>query len=503
MPLELAHKKSARQLAIILCMSSVAAQSANGALPGKMTLEGKSIDIVVDDHLVTTTASGEKLSPFRFFSEGQQRGGGYLTSSVIVSGEKISDLVEKFGPKLKPIPFTDAYIIKTSSPVSALELAESLQDNGSIRYAHPDLILPLDIRNSPTSEPYFSAQWNLSNQGQRGGTPGVDMGIESAWRVTHGSANTVIGLLDVGFEQNHKDLSEAWFVNEREIPGNKKDDDGNGLIDDVSGWNFSTNSNKLIYGAGPQHGTATAGVIGARANGIGITGVCPECKILPVVVSGRVSEDASGIGYAVAMGADLLSNSWGYALESPRTDVVSDALTRAARQSRQGKGMPILFAMHNSDVNDCRGNFPDISAHPDVIAVSSIDHNDVKVQNSGHGPCLAFLGPSAGSTVNGIPATDRPGEAGYNKDGQGNFEDLDFHNGFWGTSAATPNVAGLFALLLSHEPELTREQALSRVKASAIKANPGAAQYDPQTGHSLRYGFGRAHAGRLFDLTEK
>ncbi len=98
-----------------------------------------------------------------------------------------------------------------------------------------------------------------------------------------------------------------------------------------------------------------------------------------------------------------------------------------------------------------------------------------------------------------LPATDRPGEAGYNKDGQGNFEDLDFHNGFWGTSAATPNVAGLFALLLTHEPNLTREEALSRMKASAIKANPAAAQYNPSTGHSLHYGFGRAHAGRLFE----
>jgi subtilisin family serine protease len=324
------------------------------------------------------------------------------------------------------------------------------------------------------------------------------MGIEAAWHVTTGNPNTIVGLLDVGFEQNHKDLTEAWFINEREIPGNKKDDDGNGLIDDVSGWNFSTNSNKLIYGAGPQHGTATAGVIGARANGIGITGVCPDCKILPVVVSGRVSEDASAIGYAVAMGATILSNSWGYALESPRTDVVTEALTRAARQGRGGKGVPILFAMRNSGVNDCRETLPDISSHPDVIAVSSIDHNDVKVPNSAFGSCLAFLGPSSGSTANGIPATDRPGEAGYNKDGQGNFEDLDFHNGFWGTSAATPNVAGLFALLLSHEPNLTREEALSRMKASAIKANPEAAQYNSQTGHSLHYGYGRAHAGRLF-----
>ncbi len=468
-------------------------------ISGTLTLGEWTLSVTVEDQIVMSTQSGEHMSPVRFFHDGKAQGGGFLTSSVIIGSEHIADVKINADQTPKPIPFTDAYIIRTDSPATALRVAMELQSQKSVRYAHPDLILPLDVRSAPTGEPYFSSQWNLSNQGQRGGTPGVDMGIESAWAVTRGSPSTIVAVLDVGFEQNHRDLTEAWFINPREIPANKKDDDGNGLIDDVSGWNFSTNSNKLIYGSAPQHGTATAGIVGARVNGIGITGVCPECVVLPVVVSGRVSEDASAIGYAQAMGATVLSNSWGYALESPQTDIVSEALARVARQGRGGRGTPILFAMRNSGVNDCRATFPDISAHPDVIAVSSIDHNDVKVPNSAFGPCLALLGPSSTSSVNGIPATDRPGEAGYNKDGQGNFEELDFHNGFWGTSAATPNVAGLFALLLSHEPELTREQALSRVKASAIKANPEAAQYSPSTGHSLHYGYGRAHAGRLFN----
>jgi subtilisin family serine protease len=230
--------------------------------------------------------------------------------------------------------------------------------------------------------------------------------------------------------------------------------------------------------------------------------VCPECSILPIVVTGRVSEDASGIGYAVSRGAMVMTNSWGYALESPRTDIVSEALTNAALRGRGGKGIPILFAMRNAEVNDCRDQGPDISAHPHVIAISSIDLHDVKVPNSGWGPCLAFLGPSSGSTVHGIPSTDRTGSAGYNTNGIDNFEDVDFHIGFWGTSAATPQVAGLFALLLSHEPNLTREEALSRMKRSAIKASPEVAQYDPKTGHSLRYGYGRANGARLFKIAK-
>ena len=428
---------------------------------------------------------------------------GLMTSSVIIGGGGLSFL--KAHPEIlsiKPLLFSKAYVAKTKSPTHALKLARTLWAEKSVRYAHPDFIFPVEARSAQNewlaTDPYFEAQWNLKNTGQRGATPGVDIGVEGAWAVSRGSPNTVVGVLDVGFEQNHKDLVDAWFVNTREIPGNKKDDDGNGLIDDVRGWNFSINGNNLIYGAGPNHGTATAGVLVARSNDYGISGVCPECKVLPVVVSGHVSEDASAIGYAVAMGASILSNSWGYALESPKTDVVSEALTNAARRGRGGKGIPILFAMRNSGTDDCRANAPDISAHLDVIAVSSIDFHDVKVPNSGYGKCLAFLGPSSGTNVNGVPSTDRPGSAGYNTNGSNNFEDLDFHSAFWGTSAATPQVAGLFAILLSAEPNLTRDQALSRMKASAIKVNPESAAYDPVTGHSLKYGFGRASGMRLF-----
>ena len=430
------------------------------------------------------------------FSNGAR---GLMTSSLIIAASDFGFI--KSSPEIlwsKPLPFTDAYVARTSSPASALRLARELTSRTDVRYAHPDFVFPVESRSTEVLDPYFAAQWNLKNVGQNGATPGVDIGIESAWAVTKGSPSTIVGVLDLGFEQNHKDMMDAWYINPGEIAGNKKDDDGNGLIDDVRGWNFSINGNNLIYGAAPNHGTATAGIIGARSNDVGISGICPECKILPIVVSGRVSEDASAIGYAAAMGATVLSNSWGYALEAPRTDVVSEALTNAAARGRGGRGLPILFAMRNAATDDCRATSPDISAHPSVIAISSVDFNDRKVPNSGFGRCLQFLGPSSGSNVNGVPATDRPGVAGYNTNGSGNFDDLDFHSAFWGTSAATPQVAGLFALLLSREPGLSREQALSRMRDSAIKVNPGEAAYDPATGHSLKYGYGRANAETLF-----
>lgn len=483
-----------RRVAFTLALSASSQLAAGSPQSHLVRLSGVDQRLTVDLERAQTRA-GELMAPVTF-SNGSTA---WMASSVVV-GSNGADFA-KSSPDIRSVRrllFTDAYVVEVSSPKVALQLSHEFSAQKSVRYAHPDFIFAVEARGIDVSDPYFTAQWNLKNTGQNGATPGVDIGVESAWSVTRGSPNTTVAVLDLGFEQNHKDMLDAWYVNPREIPGNKKDDDGNGLIDDVRGWNFSINGSNLIYGAAPSHGTATAGIIGARSNDQGIVGICPSCKILPVVVSGRVSEDASAIGYAAAMGAAVLSNSWGYRLESPKTDVVTEALTSAAIRGRDGKGIPILFAMRNAATDDCRASAPDISAHPDVIAVSSIDFNDMKVQNSGFGKCLQFLGPSSGSNVNGVPATDRPGSAGYNTDGASNFEDLDFHSAFWGTSAATPQVAGLFALLLSREPGLTRDEALSRMRRSAIKANPAEAAYDPVTGHSLKYGYGRASALNLF-----
>lgn len=397
------------------------------------------------------------------------------------------------------IPDLAAFRVVLTTGLEALKWSEALADDPRVRFIHPDFKFPLEARDvDPAMEPLFKDQWNLENTGQSGGTVGADIDLRTAWRVTTGRPDVVIGLLDLGFEQDHEDLKDAWFVNAKEIPGNKKDDDGNGLIDDVSGWNFSTNRSNLIYGQNSKHGTATSGIIGARLNGRGVTGICPECKILPIVVSGKASEDAAAIMYAVKMGVNVMSNSWGYKLNPPQTDLVSEALAYAAHQGRGGKGIPIIFAMHNAAVDDCRSPHPDISGHPDVIAVSSVDHNDVKISESAFGECIAFVAPSSGSTLHGIVTTDRAGGNGYNADGVNNYMDLSYHNGFWGTSAAAPQVAGLYALLLSHEPGLTLLEANQRMRKSAVKVNPASAKYDVKTGHSKIYGYGRVSASKLF-----
>ena len=126
--------------------------------------------------------------------------------------------------------------------------------------------------------------------------------------------------------------------------------------------------------------------------------------------------------------------------------------------------------MPNSNINACRSGAPDISAHPDVIAVSSVDQSGKKIERSGYGTCLQFLGPTSPTADGGLTTTDRTGIKGFNKgDNDLDLEDLDYTSRFYGTSAATPAVAGVFGLVYSQDSSLSSEQALEQIKKSTTK----------------------------------
>jgi subtilisin family serine protease len=385
---------------------------------------------------------------------------------------------------------------RAASEGEALELANALGRKPGVAWAHPDFRVPLEARSLPTDEPFFSAQWNLHNTGQTGGVPSTDINVLPAWTAAGtGVPSTLVAVLDLGFEQAHPGLAPAWYVNTREIPGNKKDDDGNGLVDDVSGWNYAVNGTNLIYGMAPSHGTATSGVVGARADGAGTTGICPRCTVLPLVVDDSVENQAAAFAYAQRAGAAVISNSWGYRIGEPRFDVVINAIAAAATNGRGGLGTTIVFAMSNFGKDDCREPEPDISALPTVVAVSSIDHQGHRVEASGFGLCLEVIAPSSPSQAAGVPTTDRMGDKGYNTGSASDFDDLSYSNTFYGTSAAAPQVAGVFALLYSAKPSLTAADALRLVTRTATKIEAGVANYDATTGLSRTHGYGMINAG--------
>ena len=381
--------------------------------------------------------------------------------------------------------------VRFRAPVVAIAAANQLYHTTGVIFAHPDFQFRISKRTPQMVEPFFGKQWHLQNTGQSGGTIGADTRAAAAWGMTRGASSVVVAVIDLGFEQAHPDLQDAWLINPGEIPGNRIDDDHNGFVDDVMGWNFAIDGNNLIYGQASSHGTAVAGVIGARANGIGVSGICPECRVLPLVIEGKPSKDAAAFYYARSMGAAVISNSWGYDIEAPRTDLMVTAINEVALSGRGGKGTTIVFAMNNRNRDDCSGPYPDLSSLASVVAVSSIDHNDHKVTDSAWGNCLKLLAPSSGSTANGIVTTDRVGTNGYNPQVANNLPDQDYTNSFFGTSAAAPQVAAGFGLLYSLRPDLTGAQATDLMVRAADKVDASAAQYDPRTGHSNKYGYGR------------
>lgn len=391
------------------------------------------------------------------------------------------------GTTVADAPFAeDIAIVTTPSPEAALTLAEEMRLLPGVRWAHPDFHFQIESRSDPRGEPLFESQWHLDRAA-----------VPTAWETTTGSASTVVAAIDLGFESSHPDLADAWLVNLGEIAGNRRDDDANGLVDDVAGWNFAVGSANLIYGANSAHGTAVAGVIGARANGAGVTGICPGCRVLPLVIDNAVANAAAAFRYAATRGATVISNSWGYAVGTPTTDVVVEAINRVAQDGRSGKGTTIVFAMSNFHRDDCRGTEPDISSLPSVVAVSAVDKDDLKVEASGFGACLKLVAPSSGSEAGGVLTTDRPGTKGYNRgERPSDVPDLDYTNTFYGTSAATPQVTAAFALMYSRWPALTRDAALRRMLDTTDKIRPDLAGYDPRTGHSTLYGYGRINVGR-------
>jgi|GEM_PF-5673811 len=439
--------------------------------------------------------SGEKSSP------------GILTSWIVLRTKSGIVPPDSLAAALfiNEIPYSNgAWRLKLKSPSEALRHANMLATSRDVLFAHPDFVLEVEARGMVAEDaPYFDLQWNLYNHGQTSGTAGADINILPAWGETRGSADIVIADLDLGFEQDHPAMAGAWYQNKGEIPGNKIDDDKNGYKDDVSGWNFATNGTNLLYGASNKHGTATSGIVGARMNGPGTVGICPLCVILPVVVDNVPSNAAAAFYYAKAAGAAVITNSWGYTLNSPTTDIVVDAINNVATTGRGGRGTSIVFAMSNYPRNDCRPSNPDISAIPSVIAVAGSDHHDVKTTTSAFGPCLKILAPSSDTTSNAIMTIDRIGTNGYN-DGStaGNIPDANFTNSFYGTSAAAPQVSGVMALLYSLRPDATSAEVLTAVLAGADKINPSVANYNNE-GHSDLYGYGRLNAGKSISLIKR
>jgi thermitase len=261
---------------------------------------------------------------------------------------------------------------------TARAASRELEQLGSVVWAEPNL--PVKAGAAASDDPYFDELWGLQNSGQtvegHVGVPGVDVNALPAWDVTRG-AGTVVAVVDSGVAADHPDIAPAIWTNAGEIPGNGEDDDGNGLVDDVHGWDFWDWDNQPDdY---HSHGTHVAGTIAARANNqTGIAGVAPETKVMPVRVlndsaMGRTADVANGIAYAALNGADVINVSIGTPPEPdfPPSQAERDALDVAAAHD----AVVVVAAMNDSQNNDTGHSpiWPCNFADANLVCVAAID----------------------------------------------------------------------------------------------------------------------------------
>ncbi|WP_341531234.1 S8 family serine peptidase [Nostoc sp. UHCC 0302] len=262
------------------------------------------------------------------------------------------------------------------------------------------------------------------------------------WAKGYTGKGITVAVVDSGVDRNHPDLSSNIWKNTKEIAGNGKDDDRNGYIDDVYGWNFDGNNNNTLDKNG--HGTHVAGTIAGVKNGFGVTGIAYNAKIMPVKVlgdDGLGSETAiaNGIRYAVDNGANVINLSLGQ--DDPNNYLES------AVQYASNKGAIVIMAAGNESRS--QPYYPGNYAKNWGLTVGAVDKYD-------H---IAKFSNLSGANLNAYVTA--PGVGVYSTLPGNKYGSLN------GTSMATPHVAGVIALMLSAKKGLTDAQVRQIVTASA------------------------------------
>jgi thermitase len=326
------------------------------------------------------------------------------------------------------------------------------------------------------NDPFFFRQWGLNNDGTFSLSPsivGADVNMVEAWDITVGSSNVVMAVIDSGIKMDHPEFAGRILVNQLEL-NNGIDDDNNGYIDDILGWDFVNNDNDPTDDHG--HGTNVTGIAVANSNnGIGYTGVDWNCKLLPLKVlnqnnSGFNSNIIASIYYAINRGAHVISISIG---GSGFSTIYENAILAAYNQN-----IPVIACMMN--FNNNVSYYP--AAFSSSIAVGSTNSNDYR-------SVPFFWSPTSGSNYGNHIDVVGPGNFIYGLSHTSNTN----YNTYWGgTSQATPLVSGIVSLMLSIQPNLTVEEIRSILRNTAQDqvGNPN----EDVLGWDQFYGSGRVNA---------
>ncbi|QZZ23270.1 S8 family serine peptidase [Leptothermofonsia sichuanensis E412] len=409
----------------------------------------------------------------------------------------IAQILSELGLRqVKPvvgIPNTFVLELTPEATENPVKIANRLMQRSQVLTAEPDVVVRTQHLYRP-SDPLYPKQWHLNHSGGSQLAAGSHVSAEQAWDITRGIRSVVVAIMDDSVDLRHPDFQG---VGKLVAPRDFKDKDFLPMPVDAS----------------DNHGTSCAGVAVAEENGVGTVGIAPGCALMPIRTTGFLDDGAIEdlFGWAMTRGASVISCSWGpAAVYFPLSLRQRAALTRAATEGRNGKGCVIVFAAGNSNrptngtVNE-RG-WPNnvlsgqtawlggFTVHPDVITVSASTSLGKKAAYSNWGAEVSVCAPSNNAPPGfwlqqtgyiytppevrgplsglGIFTADRVGAEGY--------DPSSYTADFGGTSSACPLVAGVAALVLSVNPDLTAaevRQILQQTADKIVDTSP-----DPQFG---------------------
>ncbi len=348
--------------------------------------------------------------------------------------------------------------------VDEIALSRRLRQEDGVYWSHPDFAFHLVPLDRP-DDPYFEDQWHLENTGQGGGTVGADIRALDAWALTRGEGVRV-AIVDSGVDTDHPDMIV--------IPGYDYVDGDEDPDPEVSDDN---------------HGTAVAGLTAALGNnGLGVSGVAQGAEVYAIRLIGggtTLSDIRNAWIEATDAGSVVINNSWGSysgCAASPTYGAVANGLDHAETEGRGGLGTVVVFASGNEG---CDASEDGTLVVETVIGVAAIDRNDQRESYSNTGT-VVDISAYAGGTV----TTDMVGSAGYSA----LHGDDSYTPDMSGTSSASPVVAGVVALMIAANPNLSAAEVREVLRWTSARIQVDSASYDGD-GWSTEYGYGRVDAG--------
>jgi subtilisin family serine protease len=335
-----------------------------------------------------------------------------------------------------------------SEPLEAA--LKTLRDDPNVTLAEPNYLFKA---SRVPSDSEYGKLWGLNNIGNLDkdglrGLKGLDINAERAWDITTGSKNVVVAVIDTGVDFKIPDLADNAWTNQAEANGKPGiDDDNNGYVDDIHGFNFVANNGNVTDDNG--HGSHVSGTIGARGDdGRGVVGVNWNVSIMAVKFldsqgSGSLANAVKAIDYARKNGAKILSNSWG---GGGFTQTLKDAI----EETRKADQVFVAAAGNDGADNDKTPTYPASYQVDNIIAVAAVDNRGDLAYFSNFGVNSVHIAAPGVNILSTVP------------------KGFDIYSG---TSMATPHVAGVAALVSSANPNFTYAEIKKRILDSARPLN--------------------------------